>query len=340
MAFFLVELPAQNLPKTETIVTVETRKAQENYIESIRGELNLGKADFEVSTGNFKGAKAYKWNKNYNAFLLHSFVYKKSHEILKSSTLIEQKHCINLGSYWDSSLVFLPKAKRSLKEITDSYDLEPHTSPIQLHNTILINNSEPWQRVFDVVLPELFSSKRILVDSSLGQLACLWNPQKIFKDNFESQYPSRPHNTFNNLMTLKIQDKSLLYKGRLSSNAALFGKEEKSIISVKDFKSLDFEAFVDNVYKKFKKNIKDLKNHKFKILKRHGRWIYLDKGAAFGLFIGLRLNGPHNSKLHIIRYDPNYPNEIDVSIAFLRYEDPKNKLKIGDELQIDPTTYP
>ena len=340
MAFFLVELPEQNIPKTEVQLEIENRNAQESYKENLRKELNLGKAEFEVSTGNFKGAKVYKWSKGYNAFLLNSFVYKKNSEILKSTTLIEQKNCLFIGSYWSSSLSFLPKAKRSVKKIADSFSTESHSSPIEINNNILIKNAESWERVFDVVLPELFSLKKMLVDSSLGKIACHWNPKRIFKEDFQVDYPSKAHNTFNNVMSLKLKDNGAFYKGTLTSNASLFGKEEKNVISVKDYQKLDFEDFVSDVFNKFQNNFKDLRKEKFKILKRNGRWISIDKGRAFGLFIGLRLKGPHESKLHIIRYDNDFIGEIDASIAFLRYEDPKQKLKIGDELQIDPTTYP
>lgn len=54
----------------------------------------------------------------------------------------------------------------------------------------------------------------------------------------------------------------------------------------------------------------------------------------------MRLVGPENARLHIIRYSPEVNEEMDASIAFIRYEDEKRPIKVGDILKIDPTLFP
>ncbi len=96
----------------------------------------------------------------------------------------------------------------------------------------------------------------------------------------------------------------------------------------------------NNIVKKIIPTLHDLTQQEFKIVRRFGSWVYLNRGRAYGLTIGTRLVGENNSKLHIIRYAPYLEGEIDSAVAFIRHENKDIPLQVGDVLKIDQTVYP
>lgn len=88
--------------------------------------------------------------------------------------------------------------------------------------------------------------------------------------------------------------------------------------------------------------VHDVRETEFRILRRRGRWVYLNRGRAYGLEIGSHLMGPGGAKLHIVQFAPDEKGVegVDVGIALVRTESLEAPLKEGDTLTFDTTEFP
>jgi|GEM_PF-4865102 len=98
-------------------------------------------------------------------------------------------------------------------------------------------------------------------------------------------------------------------------------------------------TLADAIARKVPSALHDVRAQSFRVVKRQGRWIFLDRGRAYGLEIGTHLQGPGNSKLHVIQFAPD-EKEPDVAVALVRDEDKASPLKPGDTVEFDPTQFP
>jgi hypothetical protein len=86
-------------------------------------------------------------------------------------------------------------------------------------------------------------------------------------------------------------------------------------------------------------SVHDVRQTSFAVVRRRGRWLYLNRGRAYGLEIGTHLIGPGGAKLHIIQFAPD-DKGVDVGIALVREEALASPLKEGDVLTFDGTEFP
>jgi hypothetical protein len=85
--------------------------------------------------------------------------------------------------------------------------------------------------------------------------------------------------------------------------------------------------------------VHELEEAPFRITRRQARWVYIDRGRAYGLEIGTHLVGPGGSKLHVIHFAPDDAG-VDAAVALVRDENADAPLKPGDVLSVDLADYP
>jgi hypothetical protein len=337
-----INLEHRDVPKQ---IVADAEAFQKKFLN----QLNVNSPTQQIKEGAFKGTNIYNWNREFDGLIVTEVFFNKekpfSKEIFKSITLIRKNDCVHLGSNWQTSnssnLPFLVKNYEvNFSQVADrKFD---KLSPIKINYLNNLKN-ESYVDFFNTTLQESLSSKNVTVISNKWRFFCKAENLNNLKMTQNFEYPARPHKIFNIKFTQlesKQKSDSLFVDYSIQLNSGVFGQKLKNLIEKKENEKFDPLFISDNVTKKVQENLTKLDDSNIKILNRFGALVYINKGRAYGLNIGMRLLGPNNEKLHIIQYDPTLENELDAAIAFIRHENSDKPLRNGDVLKLDPSTYP
>lgn len=330
--------PPQFIADNGEIPKLVRLKAQ-NFQQQLLQELGINGASLPKKLGDFPGTQSYSWGEKFDGLLWVSFLFEKGQGYGKlwasTATLVRKNDCLHLGSRWSyeskSVQPFAPE-NSSLKLLDFSRRIFSSLSPVKV-DLFSFDQDKAKTFLYNLVISEEFSEKKVALINNFGNIFC--RPQT-------SSVAMKPHR----LLEIKLSSSSLKKEDKnkvdysVQMNSAVFGQKAKDVIV--DAKKTEFQAkpMAESLVQKVLPTLDDISLNEFKIVRRFGSWVYLNRGRAAGLFIGTRLVGPNNSKLHIIRYAPYYEGQMDVSIAFIRHESPDAPLLEGGLLKLDPQIYP
>lgn len=344
MAFFLLP-PPQFIADNQEIPKQVILQAQ-NYQKNLLAELNITSKVSQVREGAYAGSQIFNWDQKYNAILITSFIFQKGKsfkkEWMRTATLVKQENCTYLGSVWsfnDKKIIPFPieNSNVSLSSIA-SRTFKP-VSPVKLDLQTHFSDAR-FENVFNLIFQEELAKKNVPVISDLARYFC--KTEKLNNEKFTQnlEYSARPHRVIEIIMQeTGKKGNSYLVSYEYRMNSSVFGEKDKKNIEKKEQEIFNPVQISDNIAQKVVPALHDLSQSEFKIIKRVGSWVYINRGRAYGLLIGMRLTGA-GAGLHIIRYAPELTEEPDASIAFIRYENKQSPLAPGDILKIDQTVYP
>lgn len=311
------------------------------------------------------GARLYEWKGDFDAVLAGTWWFDRGEAakpFLSATTLIRRADCVVLGQRVvrteTSAPVSFPEGTLippvALSEIA-ARKLKNSTT-FRFQTRFRGDHEDRFAHLAEVVGSEVLAARGLPVNASFLREACAQS------ESGENKYPSRTHR----LLRLEIEReesakatqqqqaaargkaskggvKSLstdwpTVRGRLVILSGVFGQatnaEDWSIPAPFAPRSL-----IEAALPRIDASSHDLSQLSFRVTKREGRWIYLDRGRAYGLEIGMHLLGPRNSKLHVIHFAPG-ESGADVAVALLRREGDGGKVAPGDTIGIDQTQYP
>lgn len=345
MPFFI--LPPLEFVADNKEIPAQMRQQAQDYQKTLLQQLNVGAEVLKITTGSYVGTTIYQWDQKFTGILTSKFYFSKGasfkQEIARSATLLKQDDCSHLSSIWSigNKNAFPFPIQNSPSSLQEGLQRTlKNVSPIKIDLTAESLDKRFW-KIFQTVLSQQFSSQNIPLLTSEGRFYCKMPNQKNVKLDQVSEYPARPHRLIELTVTKKSLEKNILkIDSIVQMNSGVFG--QKKIETVEKQSNIDFvpESFSQNLVNKVIPQLDDLTQAEFKIIRRFGSWVYLNRGRAFGLNIGMRLVGPGNSKLHVIRYAPYYEGEFDVCVAFIRHESKDVPLAEGQLLKLDQTIYP
>jgi len=321
------------------------------YQENLLNQLGITKAQEQVSItkGGFRGTRFFIWNKSYDAYLPTYFLFPigklQKKEFMQTASIVRYQDCLQFGSVWNitdklnnysfsNSVVKINAiAERSFSEL----------SPIKMNTMDDFRSDERISHILNIYLGEKLSEKGILNITNLSRIVCKGNFLENLQSPTEVAYPGKPHRLLIIKMKADISQKknnmpNFVYRAQI--NSGVFAEKNKDLLVENNPQPFSPDKMSEQIVASILKEIHDLKAEEFKVIRRYRGWVYLNKGRAFQLAIGTRLIGPSDARLHIIRFAPEVNGEIDSSIAFIRYEDDKRPIVVGDILKIDPTLFP
>lgn len=303
----------------------------------------------EIKFGAYRGMRVYPWNQPFDAYLATYFLFnvgeKQTGEFLQAAALIRYKDCLQLGAIWKFNEQIAPFAiPDSVVPLTTFVSRKfTNFSPVKLNTFYDFRAEDRIQNILDLFIGEKLSEKGILNITNLSRIVCKGKYQEQLKSPEMVDFPSKAHRLVQvTLKTAASEKKKAWPVVTIQSqlNSGVFAQKNKDLYRESNPQPVNPEVIAKNIVDKLIPELHDLSKEEFKVIRRYRGWIYLDKGRAFGLQIGMRLIGPEDSRIHIIRFLPQVNGEIDSCIAFIRYEDEKRPIKVGDILKIDQTTFP
>ncbi|MES2613978.1 MAG: hypothetical protein V4591_01030 [Bdellovibrionota bacterium] len=326
---FLILPPVQFIADSQEIPKQIVQKAQA-YQKNFLKDLNITTTASTVTQGAYKGAQIFNWDQKYNGILMTSILFQKGQnfnkEWMRTATLLRQEDCIHMGSLWSFD-------NKKISSFTSR--VFNTISPVRMNLQAQFSDKR-YSEIFNLELLEEFSKKNVPTISDIGRLYCKAESFNTQKNEQKTEYPAKPHRIVN----INVTENSQKIDYSMQMASGVFGQKSKDINEKKTQEKFDPQKISKNFVEKIFPTLDDVSQEEFKITKRVGSWVYLNKGRAYGLSIGMRLVGAHSSKLHIIRYVPNPEGELDGSIAFIRHEDKEAPLVVGDILKLDNRIYP
>ncbi len=335
-------------PETASATLARAKAYQEQLLQ----QLGLGKNQEQspVTKGAYRGTRIFIWNKNYNAYLPSYFVFptgiKQNNEYMATASLVRHTDCMHLGSVWQvKNKALIPiqmeNSNSSLTQIADRTFTDK--SPVRLDSFYNFRAEYRMQNIFESVIGEKLAANGVQNLTNLSRLACKGIYAKEFLLEKALEYPARAHRDIILKMSVThLQEKEnwpkVTYKAQV--NSGVFAEKHEALFAEKSETYFNPQKISELIIEKVLPNLQDLKIDEFKIIRRYRGWVYLNRGRAYGLKIGMRLIGPNHSTFHIIRYSPEVNGEIDSCIAFIRYEDKEKPIVVGDILKMDPTLFP
>jgi hypothetical protein len=349
LAFLILPPTFMITENPEIPIEVKTRALA--YQENLLNQLGVTKAQEQnlITKGGYRGTRIFNWNKSYDAYLPTYFLFPvgipQKKEYMQTASLVRYKDCLQLGSVWnitDKETAYpLPNSNAQIFQIADRSF--PETSPIKINIIDDFRAEERTSNILNIFLGEKFSEKGILNITNLSRIVCKGNFLENLKSPVEVEYPGKAHRLINIKMKSELSQKKInwpIISYGAQINSGVFAEKNKDLLNETTPQLFRPDLIAENIVAKVINEIHDLKLEEFKVIRRYRGWVYLNRGRAFQLAIGTRLIGPENSRLHIIRFSPEVNGEIDSSIAFIRYEDEKRPIIVGDILKIDPTLFP
>jgi hypothetical protein len=347
---FLI-LPPTMMISENPEIAVNIKQSARDYQDKLLSQLSILQSQLvqEIKQGAYRGTRIYSWNKKFDAYLPTYFVFQvgqvQSQEYLKASSLIRYQDCLQLGSVWNFTQnvapFSLPDSQNSLENIANRTFL--NLSPVKVNSFYDFHSENRMSHIFDLFVGEKFAEKGILNVTNLSRVVCKGNYLSELKSPPQATFPGRPHRLVIVQIASQLPQKKsnwpiVTYKSQI--NSGVFAEKNKEIINVNVPTPFHPQTLAEQLVNKVFPELHDLKKEEFKVIRRFRGWVYLDRGRAYGLEIGMRLIGPNDARIHVIRYLPEVQGEIDSSIAFIRYEDEKRPIVVGDVLKLDPTTFP
>jgi hypothetical protein len=196
-------------------------------------------------------------------------------------------------------------------------------------------------RLLEIMGGEALAGARIPAVSSLGRGWCDAEFTPDFKRTQVATYPARAHRILTGQWQENTEGKPRPWpqtRGSFWLSSGTFGERKETVLEQKEFQNFSPATISAELVKKLGGLTHKLTDTEFTIIKREGRWVYLDRGRAFGLEIGAHLVA-RGAKLHVIQYAPE-EKDFDVAIALVRDENAAEPLKVGDKVSFDLTKYP
>lgn len=321
------------------------------YQDSLLMQLGITKAQeqYKMKNGAYRGMRVFNWNQSYDAYLSTFFLFntgkKQSTEYLQAASIIRFKDCLQYGAIWKftENVSPFPISDSSVPLSTIVVRTFSNIAPVKINSFFDFRAEERISNILDLFMGEKLSSKGILNITNLSRIVCKGNYHQQLMNSDNIDFPGKPLNlvqiTFKSDLVEKKKDWPMVTV-QSQLNSGVFAQKNKDLYIDLKPQVVNPESIANTIINKLIPELHDLTKAEFKVIRRYRGWIYLDKGRAFGLQIGMRLIGPENAKIHVIRYLPQVNGEIDSCIAFIRYEDEKRPIKEGDTLKIDQTTFP
>lgn len=323
----------------------------------------------EVKFGVFRGTKTFDWSQSYDGLLQTFFIYpkpaaKSGQELARVAALFKLDNCQLLGSVviWGTDyLRQIPKSvnKDVISQLKDAAQRSSSSqkSPIRLsfEGRSHWGTSIAW--LSEAVLANQLAAQNLTVHSDLSGLACLRTRQALRPEgnvqkpaNVSAEKPvaaskklHRGHRQIRVVLegAVSSPDESwpqvqgqftyipLPLNVRLNESRG--GPLAKAAYSP--------HSIAQSVTNGLNSLLHDLAETSFKVVKRDGRFVTIERGIAFGLRIGQHLSGPSGEKLHVIRFETS-GQAADEALLLIRSESSSAPLKVGDNLRIDQTVYP
>jgi hypothetical protein len=323
----------------------------------------------EIKTGAFRRTQIFDWQLPYDGLLQTYFIYPKAatskgQELARIASLFKRETCQLLGSVviWGTDYVqYIPKAEKSdsvtrLKE--SAQRLRPSArSPVRLTSEghSYWGTSLAW--ITESILGEQLASKDLVVHSDLSGLACLRAKsvsKSVGEDKVSSVASTSKDPAFERNLRRGHRQVRLVIEGSKASNSQLWPsvKARYTFIPLPlnvqlaerrggELTSAEFSprAIGQSIAQNLESMLHDLNEPSIPIINRDGKFVTVERGLAFGLRIGMHLEGPQGEKLHVIRFDKSR-GMVDAAILLIRNEKNDSPLKVGDQLKIDESTYP
>lgn len=345
MALFL--LPPPHFIADTTEIPQQVLRQSESYQKGLLKELNVSEPIDKVTSGSYKGTQVYQWPQKYNAILLTTFLFQKGkgfkQEWAKTASLLRQEDCLHLASQWhfENKSTFSFSVENTTPSLSSALNRPfQKVSPIKIDLRTQFSDMR-FAHLLNLFLLDEFSKNNIPILSNIGRFFC--KIKKINNHNFEQKqvYPAEPHRLIEmNVTQIGEKNHLPLLTYQFHVNSGVFGHKNREPSEKKEKQEYDPHKIAQNIAQKINPLLHDLSQTQFKVIKRIGAWVYLNRGRAYGLNIGMRLVSENGAQLHIIRYEPNIDGEPDAAIAFIRYENKKTPLVVGDNLKIDQKIYP
>ncbi|KAB8032238.1 hypothetical protein [Fluviispira multicolorata] len=350
MAFIILPPTVMISENPETAAATLARAKA--YQEQLLQQLGIAKNQQQTSIvkGAYRGTRIFLWNKSYNAYLATYFSFpngkKQNDEYLETASLIRHSDCVQMGSVWKIiNKSFIPISMENSTE--DLLKISNRTfidkSPLRVDTFFNFRSEYRLQNILETFVGEKLAANGIQNLTNLSRIVCKEIDVKELKSDKQLEYPARAHrdiiiNFSANLLQEKETWPKVNYKAQL--NSGVFAEKHEDLFSDKIENYINPQKIADDILTKVVPLLHDIRAEEFKIIRRYRGWVYLNRGRAFGLQVGMRLVGPNHSTFHIIRYLPEVNGEIDSCIAFIRYEDKEKPVLVGDILKIDPTLFP
>lgn len=347
MAGHLVALPPVVLSDNVETKAQLSKTAQKYLLEKLQ-TLGVKEQQFEETRGSFLGTRVFAWDNNFSAHLQVTFVTQigsdTKREFLRIVSLVRREDCIHLGSTWETIEPLPKQAPQSLKskivalkEVT-SRKFGP-SSTLRLDSEFLGAAGSSFAAVFDASVSERLAAEGVAVNTWNTQLACKWQPLGIKLVESKFDYPARPHRILRTKLILNGENWPQ-FVGNSTFHNGVFGEAAKVAFKIEKPQMFEPNILADNLLPIAKQMTHNLTQENFRVLKREGRWVYLDRGRAYGLEIGAHLVGPSGSELHVIQYAKSADENPDLAVAFVRKESAESPVKAGDSIQFDLRSFP
>ena len=332
-------------------------------------------AEATLASGAFRGTEFFAKDDNESQILFTAFLFppgaKGRSPFLRLAALLRQSDCVCRGATWDTNGATLPGLPTSLAQPVAGLDKAAKRT-LDFQNTYRFDMqfSGPFSRhaqmVLDLVSAERFAAGGLPVVSSLGRLLCdaaLTPPQKeklqggnssspetspqeikLGPGLRENGYPARAHRIVVGRFSQATTPQATasvhwpVMTGQISTVSGLFGDKKTTVVKVSGPKEFDPVSTANAAFDILAPQTHRLGDKGFRITRRQGRWVYLDRGRAYGLEIGQHLVSGA-AKLHVIQYAP-WTEGFDVAIAMVRQEPTDKPLKMGDTVTFDPSQFP
>ena len=260
------------------------------------------------------------------------------------AVLVRAQDCLHMGAWWqwEKTLPGIPQGGKEAEGgvlRTEARGLAPEgqgTTGWQVE--IRGKGAARFQDWMEVALADsLLEQKKIVIHNS-SRFFCSWSgvppPKPLAKT---LSYPARPHGVFHlRFHSTAPLDRWPLGQGTVGFSGGVFGEgrtpEPKSIAPNTTLAL----GPVLGLSVKLVEAVSAPLGGTLQVIKRQGRWIYLNRGRAWGLTIGQWLVTPGGAKMHVVQFAPGETTP-DVAIAYLRSE--KDPVKAGDTVQMDPTVF-
>lgn len=349
---FLIVTPPQVITENQT-QAASIQKENAGYVKKQLADLGISDGPIQtIVTGGFRGTQIFKWAKPYVGILQTTFLTPtgktQTQLFLRMSTLVRRDDCLQLGATWDFTQNVPTKkpasvtpAQVSLAQISERTPRD--LSPVKLETRGTGDAVSRVQVLFEGVVIESLAAQGQPIVSATNQLACKWTTVDVKLPPIKKEYPARAHR----LLISQLQANQptegswpMLNKAVIHYHSGIFGDKSVLVAEVSKPVLFDPNQFVGAIRDVTGSVTHNIKEESFTVIKRKGRWVYLDRGRAYGLEIGMHLQGRDESKLHVIQFTGTEEKNPDVAVAYIRQENKATPLKAGDTITFDLTKFP
>lgn len=310
-------------------------------------------------------------------FLYPAFAKTNENELAKIAVLFRKDNCQLLGSSviwgttWASSLpTELPQLELSQLKSAVTRKTPTGKSPIRLSLDAVGYWNFPLAWLTEAYVSERLAAEGLVVQSDLAGLACYRETRSksdastLQKDPLSQSQTSDKKPTDDSPNTasvlpqwkrghrqvkIKIQgyaprnpQKWPQISGLINYLSLPLNLSRKVITLAKEKEEIPFhpDKIATQVRDEVRKSVHDVLNEKnIKVSRREGRFVFVERGLAYGLKIGMHLTGPDGAALHVIQFDRSSQFD-DAAVLLIRKESPNNPIVEGSPLRVDSTSFP